>query len=216
MAKLPSVGDRIRVALWHADAWRPLLWLRVGRDGSIYAGLLLGQPSYGKAGDKPAGPSVTIKYSEGRLLGPEDFNKGSRVSFKASGEVHLGSKIVRGEPLVNLRRPLQLCTFAFVHPARYRPPSKRNSNDYDVAIQDFPVDDNRPLYGALFVRPWDGGAVAPPAPMRSMKRSVRFAFGFSDLQRASSYSLGLAIGDGVEGRWPPLPYVVVAEAVART
>jgi len=37
---LPNVGDRVRVAIQYNEVWRPLAWLRVGKDGSIYLGLL--------------------------------------------------------------------------------------------------------------------------------------------------------------------------------
>jgi hypothetical protein len=62
--QFPKIGDRVRFALWYGDAWRPWGWVRVGKDGSIYLGLLLGHPSMAKAVFFPAAKQVTVKYQD--------------------------------------------------------------------------------------------------------------------------------------------------------
>ena len=55
-----KVGDRVRFAIHCAEAWRLLGWVRVGRDGSIYLGLLTGRPCVAKYVGKPAGRGKKI------------------------------------------------------------------------------------------------------------------------------------------------------------
>ena len=62
--QFPKIGERVRFAIWYADAWRPLGWVRVGKDGSIYLGLLLGHPSMAKAVSLPAAKQVKVKYQD--------------------------------------------------------------------------------------------------------------------------------------------------------
>jgi len=119
----PKVGDRIRVAMLYERLWRPLIWFRVGRDGSIYMGMLLREPTIGKTVSKVVPqPPVTIIYDEARPIANQEALKSSRVSFKASGEIHMGGKVLRGPRLETLSIQTLLCLFLFVHPSRYRPP----------------------------------------------------------------------------------------------
>ena len=127
---LPNVGDRVRVAIQYNEVWRPLAWLRVGKDGSIYLGLLTGRPSVAHYVGKPGSKTVHIKYEEAREL--PDVPSSSRVSFKASGEIHLAEKVLRGTPLDSLQKPRQLCLMMFVHPSRYIEPSTKNPKDYET------------------------------------------------------------------------------------
>jgi len=62
--QFPKIDKRVRFAIWYAEAWRPLGWVRVGKDGSIYLGLLLGHPSMAKAVSLPAAKQVKVKYQD--------------------------------------------------------------------------------------------------------------------------------------------------------
>ena len=62
--QFPKIDERVRIAIWYADTWRPLGWVRVGKDGSIYLGLLLGHPSMAKAVSLPAAKQVKVKYQD--------------------------------------------------------------------------------------------------------------------------------------------------------
>jgi hypothetical protein len=216
MAAVPRVGERIRIAMLYGGEWRPLMWLRVGRDGSVYLGLLLGQPSFGLKGSATAGTVTQIKYNNGRPVAAEDLRKGSRVSFKASGDVHIGADVLKGEALETLSKSRQLCLALFVHPGRYRPPAKHSVRDFDVGIVDYPVDDARPLYASVGIAAWNGGSMTPPQPLRGMETWQAFAFGFHGLTRTPDLSLGVVIGHGIEGAWPELPHIVVADQEVET
>jgi hypothetical protein len=150
----PKIGDRLRIHLAHAGAQRPIFWMRVARDGDIYLGLSLGRPTYCRFQHTHAkGPVVTIKSDEMQELTGDDVPSSSRISFHPDGRINLGHLIGYGLPLENLRDPRQLCLMRFTHPARSNPPPRKAPNDYDVSIVGFPLDDRRPLYGAVFVEP---------------------------------------------------------------
>ena len=199
----------------HAGVLRPLMWLRVGKDGSIYVGLLLGQPTYGTKGHQAASRTTKVLYSNAKPLAPEDLRKGSRVSFKASGEIHLGARVINGTSLENLSNPKQLCLALFIHPSRYKPPRKPAENEYDVSLDGYPVDDSCPMYASIAVAPWKGAEVQPPRGLASIKVWSSFAFGFAGLERTPDYSLGVVIGHGIVGSWPQLPHVALTAPTPR-
>jgi hypothetical protein len=207
---LPAVGDRVRVALLHGGQWRPILWLRVGKDGSVYAGVLVGTPSTGLLISKSVDQGkATISYSAGVTLAEKTLPSSSRVSFKASGEIHLGNKVLPGRPLEGLLRPLQLCIVTFVHPSRYRLPTKKNDNDYDVGIVGYPLDEARPMYGAIFASPWPYDGTISRISVGNMKCQSDIFLAFRNLGRTPDLALQVAIGHGPEGSWPNLPGIAV-------
>ena len=194
----------------HNKVWRPLVWLRIGTDGSIYCGLLTNQPSYGKLITKDVTDTgTTIKYDEGQELQDSEELKSSRVSFKASGEIHIPGGILQGIPLETLTKPIQLCLLMFAHPERYQTPHKKLKNDYDIGIVGYPVDDSCPLHGSLFVQPWD--PKVPPVFRRntSMQVYANVVLAFRDLRRTPALALQLVIGHGLAGPWPELPGLVI-------
>ena len=80
---IPTTGRRIRVWMPYQDLKRPLCWFRVGHDGSVYTGVLMGAPNIAIFGRKTtAGPTVSVSYSEGSVLSGEDAPSSSRLSFK--------------------------------------------------------------------------------------------------------------------------------------
>ena len=50
--QLPKIDQRIRFVIEYEGAWRPLGWIRAGKDGSIYVGSLIGRPDIRKGGRK--------------------------------------------------------------------------------------------------------------------------------------------------------------------
>ena len=207
---------RARISVHYDGAWRPLLWFRIGKDGSVYLGLLQGQPAFGASGNVSGKQTVNIKYKDGKLLTARDLRKGSRVSFKASGEIHMSSRNLNGESLEHLAKPRQLCLALFTHPSRYRPRAPLSEKNFDVELADFPIDETRPLYASVHIAPWDGTQVNAPQGLKSMKVWQSLAFGFSGLTRAPDYALGITIGHGVEGPWPRLPHLAIAQPSTAT
>jgi hypothetical protein len=206
--QFPHIGDRVRFAIWYADAWRPFGWVRVGKDGSIYLGLLLGHPSVAKTVSLPTAKQVSIKYQD---LEGIPVPKSSRVSFKVSGEIHFGDAVLHGKPLTSLAKARQLCVMNFAHPSRYRAPEKKNPNDFDIAITGYAPVDNKPMYGALIVAPLNN-SLSLPAKLPNMEAAVTFAIGYRHLTRAPDIVVQVILGHGPKGPWPELPGVAVVAA----
>ena len=174
----------------------------------IYLGPLLDRPSHGRMVWKPVSTplSDTIEYSEAQEL--KTVPSSSRVSFKASGEIHVGDSVRPEIPLATLSARIQLCFLLFAHPSRYRPPDRKKANDYDLGIREYPVDEDRPMWGALFVEPWD----APePVPVRlgGVTAQATLGIGFRGLRRTPDLLLQVAVGHGSQAPWPDLPGIVV-------
>jgi hypothetical protein len=202
----PKVGDRVRFAIRYADAWRPVGWVRVGKDGSIYLGLLIGRPSIAKMVSQPAAKQVKVRY---HALQSTTVPGSSRVSFKVSGEIHLGDAVLSGTALSSVARARQLCLMNFAHPARYRASAKRNPNDLDINVAGYAPVDDRPMYGALIVAPLNESS-SLPAKLPNMKAAGTFANGFRGLTRAPDMIVQVILGHGPEGPWPEMPGVAVA------
>jgi hypothetical protein len=187
------------------------MWLRIGKDGSIYLGLLQGQPSFGAKGTVVGHGKINVKYKDSEPLKPHDLRKGSRVSFKASGEIHMSSRNLKGEPLANLSKPRQLCLALFTHPSRYRPRTPAAVNDYDMELPNYQINESCPLYASIEVAPWNGESVKVPQSLRRMEVSQSFAFGFANLTRTPDFAIGVTIGHGATGPWPQLPHLAVSQ-----
>jgi hypothetical protein len=205
--ELPQIGQRIRFAIDYEGMWRPLGWIRTGKDGSIYVGTIMGKPLTAEELQKPAHGETTIHYDELRAL--ETPPKSSRLSFHPSGEVHIGDKIVTGlVPLEKLHQPLQLCTFMFAHPRKYRPPANKNDEDFDVGIIGYQVDETCPMYGAIVVAPWIGQPQLPQKLPR-MTHFVGTAIGLRGFTKTPDLLIAILIGHGPAGVWPDEAGVVV-------
>jgi hypothetical protein len=203
--QLPKTSDRVRFAIWHADAWRPLGWVRVDTEGNVYLGLLLGRPSMAKAVSLPSAKLVKVEYQD---LKEVSVPKSSRVSFKVSGEIHLGDAVLPGKPLYPFARARQLCLMNFAHPSRYRAPVKRNLNDLDVGIMGYTPVDNKPMYGALIIAPLKN-SLSLPAKLPKMETAITFAIGYRNLTHAPDIVVQVILGHGPIGYWPELPGVYV-------
>jgi hypothetical protein len=152
---------------------------------------------------------VSFKDAEGVPFTGVDLPKSSRISFKASGEIHIAEDIVAGPPLSALNERRQLCLVRFPHPAGSPPPTKASPNDYDIGMADYPLEDEFPVYGSLYVSPWTGvppEAIAPPR----MTVWSNIWFAVEHLARTPDLVIQLAIGHGIPGAWPELAGVVVA------
>jgi hypothetical protein len=210
VTETPEIGNRIRIAIHYGGEWRPIFWMRVARDGDIYVGLLLGRPGTGRFVSKhvEAG-KVTIRYAEAEEPTGDDLPSSSRISFHPDGRINFGNHVTYRPALTNLQRPRQLCLMRFVHPARYRPPVRRDPNDYDVGVVGYPVDEQKPMYGALFVEPWPQAEKVPARRLDSMTTADALFLGFRGLKRTPDLALQFVIGHGLSGPWPELPEIGV-------
>ena len=204
---LPEIGQRVKLAIRYGGAWRPLIWVRAGKDGSVYVGLLTGKPTVAKAAEKAAGKVTRIDYSDLKKL--SEVPKSSRLSFKASGELHIGNTVVTGlVPLKDLKRPLHLCNVFFAHPGRYKPLSRKHKDDYDIRIEEYKVDDERPTYATVFVAPLDTKTNLL-VRLSSMTHFVFRTIPFRGFTKTPDLLVGIVLGHGPKRAWPDLPTAAV-------
>jgi hypothetical protein len=104
---------------------------------------------------------------------------------------------------------MQLCHVRFIHPSRYREPAKKKANDYDVVIAGYPVDESRPMYGAIFASPWPADGKLTRHAVGSMGFQSDIFLAFRGFRRTPDMALQIAIGHGIEGPWPSLPEIAV-------
>jgi hypothetical protein len=205
-----KIGNRIRIAIYHVGLWRPIFWMRVARDGDIYLGLLLGRPAVSRFLSKRTETrEVTIKYADAEEQTGDELPSSSRISFHPDGRINIGKRVAYGAPLAELQRPRQLCLMRFAHPARYRPPERRAPNDYDFGIVGYPVDEQKPMYGAVFVEPWPQTGAVPTRKLNNMTVATAVSFGFRGLKRTPDLAVQFVVGHGLSGPWPELPDLVV-------
>jgi hypothetical protein len=147
----PGVNDRIRVAVRHEGAWRPIFWLMMKRDGSIYLGHRYTDISVLRKGTKEVrGSSVSIKYEDGQDIITPELRKNSKVSFHASGRIHVAGDRLLRDSLRTITKQQELCRVLFQHPSRYAAISR--IEDRDICLE-YPVSETQPLQGILFVAP---------------------------------------------------------------
>jgi hypothetical protein len=211
----PPIGHRIRIAIRHADAWRPIFWMRVSHDGDIYIGLLLGRPAVSRfLSTQPEAGEVTVKYAETTEETGDDLPISSRITFHPDGRINVGNHVGYGAPLTTLQRPRQLCMMRFAHPADYGPPERHVESDYDVGIEGYVVDEQKPMYGALFVEPWPQTGTVPARRVDGMTVATNLLFGFRGLRRTPDLALQFVIGHGLTGPWPEVPDIAGRSSTA--
>ena len=97
----------------------------------------------------------------------------------------------------------------FVHPGRYLPPKSKQPKDYDIGFTGYEMDESCPMYGALFVSPWQEKSIQIQKRLSSMTTYIGTAIGFRGFSRTPDLLIQLVIGHGLRGQWPPLPGIAV-------
>ena len=118
----PSVNDRIRIAVRYENAWRPIFWLMVKKDGSIYLSPRYTNVSVLRKGTKEiSGSRVSVKYEEGQDVTDPELRKSPKISFHASGRINVGGDRLLRDSLRAIVEQQELCRALFQHPSHYAP-----------------------------------------------------------------------------------------------
>ena len=118
----PSVNDRIRIAVRYENAWRPIFWLMVKKDGSIYLGPRYTDVSVLRKGTKDvSGSSLSVRYEEGQDVTDPELRKSPKISFHASGRINVGGDRLLRDSLRAIVEQQELCRALFQHPSHYAP-----------------------------------------------------------------------------------------------
>ncbi len=193
----PSPGDRVRVVIYYDGRWRPIFWFRMHKDGSIYvAPRIKPISSLRKCAMKIKGESTYIKYSDGQDIIPQ---KGSKVSFHASGEIKSADELSFRDTIRNMKEQQELCWVLFHHISQYSPINDTEIRDRDVCLR-YPIDEERPLQARLFVAPITNTKLVTIA---SAIHQINLMFHFSSLDGVPNLCLQLVLSNEVKGVWPP-------------
>lgn len=204
-----QAGDRIRLVVNYAHAWRPIFWLMVGKDGSVYLG-----PRYanitrlrkGVAAVKEGAARIT--YGEGREVTDSAGLKAAKLSIHASGVVNAAGERSFRESLRSIAEQQQLCGIVFQHPGHYA--EEATIRKRDICLR-YPIDEARPLSRFLYVAPLGRQqlVVQPEATYQ-----VNLLFEITKLSGAPNLALQFVLTHGSVGPWPPSTYLYWATSVS--
>lgn len=201
----PNAGDRIRIVLRGASM-RPILWLILDRDSSIYLAPRVIKPTLVKVGEKRGtGNSATIRYNEGERV--DDPTGNPKLTIHGSGVLNAAGRRQFRQPLRGIKSATQLCSVLFQHPDTFAAISAVKGRDI---VLDYPIDPRRPLCANLFAYP---GTPSSTSEMSSVSEVNRASYQFDVLLSypnlsAGAITLHLALYHGPEGPWPPANYIV--------
>lgn len=199
----PSPGDRIRVVVQYGGTWRPVFWLKVGKDGSVYCGPRFTSIATLRKGSKFVQEGrVSIKYEEGQEVTDPALRKSAKTSFHATGIVNAAGDRLYRDPLRTIKEQQELCWVLFQHPSQYSPASK--IEDRDICLN-YDLDERRPLQGSLFVAPSDKWRIVR---IQSATNQINLLLAFSKLTGCPDLLVQFILHHGVTGPWPPYTYLV--------
>jgi hypothetical protein len=142
-----SPGESLRVGILYKGVAHMLLWLKVGKDGSIYCRPRLGKDITIQKGKKiVTAEDSTFNYTD--LSKEISWNENVKLSFHASGVINASGERLFRNPIRNISERQQLCQILFVHPTKYRPVQNLRKND--IVINP-PFNENSPLCGYISV-----------------------------------------------------------------
>ena len=199
----PEPGDRVRLLVSYGGAWRALLWLKVGKDGSIYVAPRITDVTTVKKGMKKTEQNqVTISYDEGDTVLDAETLKNPKLSFHASGLIRATGDRLRGHNLRELEEQVELCQILFEHP-RIREPIAE-VRERDICLE-YPIDDERPLIGSLLVAP--SRRMNPPPVFADAIHCSSMGLRYTGLDEMQDIVVLFALRHGLKGSWPPMTYV---------
>ncbi len=193
----PSLGDRIRVAVKYGGAFRPIFWLQIGKDGSVYLGHRYREITELKmVSKKVEGGEVRFKYDEGEPITDPRLLK-SKVSYHASGIINMAGRRHQSASLRTIQEQTQLCIVSFRHPSQFA--AIQMVKDRDICL-DYPLDEQRPLWGILLAAP---AGKARTVNVKGSIYQLNMILPFSGLEGTQDLHLQFVLSHGPEGPWPP-------------
>jgi hypothetical protein len=196
--------DRIRILVRYMDEWRPIFWLQVKSDGSIYLCPRHEKFTVLRRGSKQAtGDTVSIFYNEGEVITDPKILADLKVSIHPSGVVHVAGDRIFRDKLTTISESQELCDILFEHPSHY---SCINGSirKRDICI-DYPIDENGPLYGHLSILPPDK---VDYIPFIDAIYQIGIMLYFTRITNDKKFCLQFVLCHKIGNAWPPYSYVI--------
>jgi hypothetical protein len=202
----PDPGDRIRILVEYGQAWRPIFWFQLARDGSVYLG-----PRYTEITELRQGNAVPLEdsqfrvsYADGAAITDPEVRKKAKLSLHASGVINTPAGRFARSSLRSLSDQQLLCLALFQHPSAFAIIDMAAVKNRDVCLR-YPIDEARPLWCHLYVSPKEKTRVVTPT---STVFQLNPLFEYSGLEGVPDLVLQLVLGHGPEGPWPPHSYMM--------
>lgn len=197
-----ALGKPIRILFGsEKNEFRSLIWVEVGKDGSIYLGPRYNEASYQSFNSvTPENGEVFIPYDEGEIIEDPSILKTQKVSFHASGQTNAGGKRSVSSSLREIEDKKLICNLFFQHPKEFPVPQGQRKTDIRL---NYLIDDNRPLlcnvYAHKLRNSLDHSFTSVDCGgtyQHSINLIVKEMNGVSDM------AIQLAFYHGPEGDWP--------------
>src|SRR6266540_1253454 len=132
-----AIGDQARIGIEYRGGWRPMFWLRLAKDGSLYLGPRFKRVGSLRKGFTPSdGDIVMLDFDAGELVPSPQLVDATKLSFHASGLITSAGERLWGPPLRDMRSQRRLISIIFQHPTAFRIEKPRRD---DIVVQ-YPVD----------------------------------------------------------------------------
>lgn len=202
-----SHGDHIRILIEYKGKWKPLFWLSVGKDGSIYLAPRMKKISFMKRGTSITSKEgmFSVNYSDGEIVQNIESYKGLKTSFHSSGAINSIDDRVYREPLREIKEQQELCIFLFQHPDKYKSLEVNEIKNRDIGLR-FPIEEQNPLFARIYVAPSEK---MQPIINEFALFQVNLVLPFSNLTNCQDITVQInfhsVVGDGT---WAPYTYLV--------
>jgi hypothetical protein len=201
----PKAGDRIRILINYEKHWRPVFWVQVSKDGSVYLGPRMEKVKQIKKGSKIIKNKITsINYNEGIEI--NDLNKSdlTKVSFHASGIVHTVDEKLFRKSLRRLKKQEELCHLLFLHPSHFATIKQSEIKKRDICLN-YPINQECPLAASLYVSPLNN---CKTVKIIDANYQINLMLNFSGVNDLSNLLLQIVLYHKIPSVWPPFNYIV--------
>lgn len=186
--------DYVRVLANYNNKLISLIWLMVGKDGSVYISPSKKEiKSFRKGTSNVAHGELSVNYEEGEVI--EDLTSlRSKTSFHASGLIN---SIDSTRSYRSLLREVQeldlLCMFVFQHPDKMEAIGKVKKRDVGI---NFFVRDENPLLAYVFVSPLE---IVQPLIHEGFKEQSNIILTYKELENCKNIAIQINVLSLKEG-----------------
>jgi hypothetical protein len=202
----PNPGDHVRIIIEFEGQWKPIFWIEVARDGSIYLAPRKKRIKSIRHGiSKPINGSININYSDGEIIENKELYKGVKTSFHASGAINgIGNRKYR-DSLRNLKEQQMLCFLLFQHPEKFDSIQQNQLKARDICLR-FPVEEKNPIAAYIHISPEEKTQIVE---FNDVLNQVNIILPYKGLENCNNIVVQINLISILnEGEWPPYTYEV--------
>ena len=195
--------DKIRVIVNVDGSLRPIFWLNVGKDHSVYVGTRVTCPTIMKSGASAqrTAHGVRIDYADGDVFDPSESTNPGKISFHQTGIVNASTGRSFLEPK-SIAGGHLLAHLLFRHPRHFEEISAVRKKDVVLNLN---IKDDLPVIGRLVKIE---GRLAEAPRITGSELQVDLTFDYPANSEKLGLTLLLTLYTRDRGPWPPLNYIV--------